>query len=222
MERMGPGADHGERMKNRKRLRFAGICLGLVGLAAVSIAQEDDHFTVDPGIARRADVLILARCSVCHAPDLIYQQRLSRDRWTATVDKMVQWGAEVSADEADLLVQYLTARYHPGAPDQLPPLDSDLGKSEPLMHEPAIDGPITGVAARGSASYAHNCQACHGEGATGGMGPKLARNAVLKNEGAFWDTVLHGRGPMPAWDGALSDQEIADVHAWLLSLSAEF
>ena len=54
------------------------------------------------------------------------------------------------------------------------------------------------------------------------MGPKLTRNAILKNEGAFWDTVLHGRGPMPAWGDALSDQEIADVHAWLLSLSAEF
>jgi cytochrome c oxidase cbb3-type subunit 3 len=51
------------------------------------------------------------------------------------------------------------------------------------------------------------------------MGPTLARNAILKNESAFWDTVLHGRGPMPAWRGALSDQDIADIHAWLLGLS---
>ncbi len=203
-------------------LRIVGAFIVAVGLAAASMAQEDDRFTVDPGLARRADALILARCSVCHAPDLIYQQRLSHERWTATVDKMVQWGAEVSPDEADLLVQYLAARYHQGAPDQIPPLDSELGKSEPLTQESAVDGPLTGVAARGSAIYAHNCQACHGESAAGGMGPKLARNTILKNEGAFWDTVLHGRGPMPAWDGALSDQDIADVHAWLLALSPEF
>jgi mono/diheme cytochrome c family protein len=201
---------------------MVGALIVLVALAAVSIAQEDDRSTVNPGLARRADALILARCSVCHAPDLIYQQRLSQEQWTATVEKMVQWGAEVSNDEAAVLVQYLTARYHPGAPDQLPPLDDELGKSEPLTQEPAVDGPLTGVAARGSGIYAHNCQACHGEGAMGGMGPKLARNAILKNEGAFWDTVLHGRGPMPAWGGALSDQDIADIHAWLLGLNSEF
>ena len=198
--------------------RMVGALIVLVGLAAVSIAQEDDRFTVDPGLARRADALILARCSVCHAPDLIYQQRLSQERWAAIVGKMVQWGAEVSNDEAAVLVQYLAARYHPGAPDQVPPLGSELGKSEPLTQEPAVDGQLTGVATRGSRIYAHNCQACHGAGATGGMGPKLARNAILKNESAFWDTVLHGRGPMPAWRGALSDQDIADVHAWLTAL----
>ena len=203
-------------------LRMVGAFIVAVGLAAASMAQEDDRFTVAPGLARRADALILARCSVCHAPDLIYQQRLSHERWTATVDKMVQWGAEVSTDEAAVLVQYLAGRYHQGAPDQIPPLDSELGKSEPLTQERAVDGPLTGVAARGSAIYAHNCQACHGESAAGGMGPKLTRNTILKNEGAFWDTVLHGRGPMPAWDGALSDQDIADVHAWLLALSPEF
>jgi cytochrome c oxidase cbb3-type subunit III len=194
----------------------------LIGLAAIPIAQEDARSTVDPGLARRADALILARCSVCHAPDLIYQQRLSQERWTATVEKMVQWGAEVSNDEAAVLVQYLTARYHPGAPDQAPPVGGELGRSQPLTQEPTVDGLPTGVAARGSRIYAHNCQACHGEEATGGMGPKLARNAILKNESAFWDTVLHGRGPMPAWRGVLSGQDIADIHAWLLGLSSEF
>jgi cytochrome c oxidase cbb3-type subunit 3 len=49
----------------------------------------------------------------------------------------------------------------------------------------------------------------------GGMGPKLARNPILKHEDLFWDTVLHGRGPMPAWGSALSPQDIADIHAWL-------
>ncbi len=209
-------------MRSSVPLRMLGAFIVMAGLAAASMAQEDDRFTVDGGFARRADALILARCSVCHAPDLIYQQRLSHERWTATVEKMVQWGAEASNDEAATLVQYLAARYHQDAPEQIPPLDSELEKSESLTQEPAVDGPLTGVAARGSAIYAHNCQACHGESAAGGMGPKLVRNTILKNEGAFWDTVLHGRGPMPAWDGALSDQDIADVHAWLLTLSPEF
>ena len=47
------------------------------------------------------------------------------------------------------------------------------------------------------------------------VGPKLTRSGILKDEGTFWETVLHGRGPMPAWEAVLSRQDIADVHAWL-------
>jgi len=143
------------------------------------------------------------------------QQRLPRARWEATVKKMEHWGTEISNDEADLLVRYLSARYHPAAPDQLPPLDSELRKVEPLTQEPVAEGPLTGVAARGAGIFEHNCQACHGAMAIGGMGPKLVKNPILKHEDLFRDMVLHGRGPMPAWGSVLSSQDIADIHAWL-------
>jgi mono/diheme cytochrome c family protein len=180
-------------------------------------AQEDDLAAVSAALASRAEGLILARCSVCHSADLIVQQRLPRARWEATVEKMRHWGAEISHDEADLLVRYLSARYHPGAPDQVPPLNHEIGETEPLTQEPAAGGPLVGVAARGADIFANNCQACHGTGAMGGMGPKLAKNPILEHEDLFWETVLHGRGPMPAWGSVLNQQEIADIHAWLLS-----
>ncbi len=188
---------------------------GLVGLAVMTSAQEDDLAAVSAALAPRAEGLILARCSVCHSADLIVQQRLPRARWEATVEKMRHWGAEISHDEADLLVRYLSARYHQGAPDQVPPLNHEIGKTEPLTQEPAAEGPVTGVAARGAGLFEHNCQACHGSGAMGGMGPKLVKNPILKHEDVFWETVLHGRGPMPAWGSVLSHQDIADIYAWL-------
>jgi len=52
---------------------------------------------------------------------------------------------------------------------------------------------------------------------TGGMGPKLAKNPILKHDELFTETVLYGRGPMPAWGSVLSEQDIADVHEWLLT-----
>ncbi len=186
-----------------------------IGLAVVMAAQEEDVAVVSAALAPRAEGLILARCSVCHSPDLIYQQRLPGDRWNATVEKMVHWGAELSKDEADLLTRYLAARFHSGAPDQLPAIDHELEKAEPLRPELAVEGPLTGVAARGAGIFEHNCQACHGTGAMGGMAPKLAKNPILKQEDLFWETVLHGRGPMPAWGSALSHQDIADIFAWL-------
>jgi cytochrome c oxidase cbb3-type subunit 3 len=199
-----------------------GFCLLILlgSIVAVTAAEEEDP-SVTPALAHRAEALILARCSVCHTPDLIHQQRLPAERWTDTVDKMRQWGAELSPDEAALLIRYLSARYHPGAPDRIEPIENDVVKEESAVGE-ASDAPVAGVAARGAGIFSMNCQACHGAGAAGGVGPKLAGNPILKNEGAFWETVLHGRGAMPAWGGALSEQDIADIHAWLLKESPGF
>ena len=214
MEWVGPRDRDGAGMMMLSRMLIGVLVLGVAGGAAMTGAQEED---VVATLAPRAETLILARCSVCHTPDLVAQQRLPKDRWEATVQKMRHWGAEITEEEAGLLVRFLSARYHPGAPDQLPPLDSELRKAEPLMQEPAAEGPLVGVAVRGAGIFEHNCQACHGTGATGGFGPKLAKNPILKHEDLFWETVLHGRGPMPAWGAALSHQDIADIHAWLLT-----
>ncbi len=197
-----------------KPLAMVGVMVAGCLLVAHSRAQEDD---VVMALAPRAETLIMARCSVCHSPDLIAQQRLPKERWDATVEKMMHWGAEITREEADLLVRYLSARYHPGAPDHLPPVDQDIRKAEPLRPEPAPAGPLIGVAGRGAGIFEHNCQACHGQDGIGGHGPKLAKNPILKHEDLFWDTVLHGRGPMPAWGAVLSQQDIADVHAWLMT-----
>lgn len=188
------------------------MMLAVVGLAVI-VGAQDDNAAMVAALASRAERLVVARCSVCHSADLISQQRLPHLRWEATVEKMKQWGAEISQDEADLLVRFLSARYHPGAPDGLPPLGPEVGSLERTLP----DGPMIGIATRGAGVFEHNCQACHGAGAGGGMGPKLARNPILKHEDAYWETVLHGRGPMPGWGTVLSHQDIADIHAWLLT-----
>ncbi|MGC3973417.1 MAG: c-type cytochrome [Nitrospira sp.] len=201
--------------------RFAPLMLAtLLGLMLASVAltaaQEEDRGSLSPLQSRRAATLIIARCTVCHTTDLISQQRLPEDRWTVTVEKMVHWGADLSKEEAALVLRYLVARNHPGAEDNLPTIEQELLMSQSTSHQSAAaDGPLTGLPASGSALYAHNCQACHGADAAGGVGPKLAGNMILKHEGAFWETVLHGRGPMPAWGAVLSQQDIADIHAWL-------
>ena len=46
--------------------------------------------------------------------DLSEQQRLSAAAWGRTVDKMVRWGAKVTAEDKPALVAYLTSRWgHP-------------------------------------------------------------------------------------------------------------
>jgi mono/diheme cytochrome c family protein len=43
------------------------------------------------------------------------------------------------------------------------------------------------------------------------------RILFLKLDVLFRETVLYGRGPMPAWSSVLSERDIADVHEWLLT-----
>ena len=201
----------------RSILLGIGFAIGGVALAALAAAPAEDRGSISHALSLRAEGLILARCSVCHSADLITQQRLPSERWEATVEKMKHWGADISQEEAGLLTRYLSARYHPDAPDPLPQLEHEAGRAEPLAQEPASTEPLVGVAKRGAGIFEHNCQACHGQGGIGGVGPKLSKNPILSHEDVFWDTVLHGRGPMPAWGSILSGQDIADIHAWLLS-----
>ena len=76
----------------------------------------------------------------------------------------------------------------------------------------------TGDNTRGEELYNASCVVCHGPRATGGIGPRLAGNPVLSNEQAFWKIVLEGRHVMPPLKGVLTEQQMADIKAWLKTL----
>lgn len=75
-----------------------------------------------------------------------------------------------------------------------------------------------GQAERGYGIYNQHCKACDGNFASGEYGPKLQQNPVLHDNNKFWSTVLKGRGNMPAWEGRLNSEQIADVQAYLQTL----
>ena len=164
---------------------------------------------------QQAQRLLASRCAVCHSTDLIQQQRLPRDRWEATVTKMVHWGAQLDKEEEALLTAFLATYFHPeaGLAVALPAASSvQAGQESGTTPMPS------GAAARGAALYKQNCLACHGEAGSGGVGPKLARNPILAQADRFRTTVSQGRGAMPPWGAVLRPQEIADIHAWLNTL----
>lgn len=96
-------------------------------------------------------------------------------------------------------------------------------QAQPAGHPPGSAQPGEGDATAGGRVYQRNCAMCHGPDAAGmmGMHPSL-RGAVprLSREGV--DVAIRkGRNtmpPMPAWGGRLSEQEIADVVAYVASL----
>ncbi len=52
-------------------------------------------------------------CLQCHSADMPRQQRITEKQWTAEVEKMTRWGAEVSADDKAALIGYLSAHFGP-------------------------------------------------------------------------------------------------------------
>jgi mono/diheme cytochrome c family protein len=71
---------------------------------------------------------------------------------------------------------------------------------------------------RGEELYKASCVVCHGPSAIGGIGPRLAGNPVLSNDQAFWKVVHEGRHVMPPLKDAVTEQQMADIQAWLKTL----
>lgn len=78
--------------------------------------------------------------------------------------------------------------------------------------------PASGDSSRGEKLYQASCIVCHGPGATGGIGPRLAGNPVLSKEKIFWTVVYEGQHVMPPLKGAVTEQQMADIRTWLQTL----
>jgi mono/diheme cytochrome c family protein len=71
-----------------------------------------------------------------------------------------------------------------------------------------------GAGGPGAQIFQANCASCHGANGEGGIGPKLAGGAVIRdfayeqNQIAF---VAKGRGSMPGFGGSLSPAQLRQV-----------
>jgi len=67
-------------------------------------------------------------CGQCHSPDMIAQQHLTEKQWTANVNKMIGWGAEVPDDKKDALIAYLVENFGPGNDRYQPVVARPVGR----------------------------------------------------------------------------------------------
>ena len=51
------------------------------------------------------------RCTVCHSLARVEAAHKTAEQWLATVNRMIGYGAVLSAEELDVLVQYLAETY---------------------------------------------------------------------------------------------------------------
>jgi menaquinol-cytochrome c reductase cytochrome b/c subunit len=77
---------------------------------------------------------------------------------------------------------------------------------------------LEGDPVAGQALYVDNCAGCHGDDAQGASGPNIVNESAEGEE--FVEVVLSGEEEMPAFDGDLEDQEIADILAYVQALAS--
>lgn len=56
-------------------------------------------------------VIINEKCSACHTTATVFGQRRSPEDWAATVQVMVDRGADLSPDEANVVIGYLAENF---------------------------------------------------------------------------------------------------------------
>ncbi len=66
-----------------------------------------------PAPAPAAPAAFKNACVACHDEDIVRQQRLTRAQWDAEINKMIGWGAKVSAEDRNTLLDYLFDNYGP-------------------------------------------------------------------------------------------------------------
>jgi mono/diheme cytochrome c family protein len=71
---------------------------------------------------------------------------------------------------------------------------------------------------RGRELYNASCVVCHGPGAKGGIGPRLAGNPVLSNDTAFHKILSEGRHMMPPLKDTVTEEQLGAIRGWLRSL----
>lgn len=63
-----------------------------------------------PESAKTGEALVASRCTQCHSLDRIDGARYDAQQWASVIDRMQRNGLVVSADERQLIIDYLSNR----------------------------------------------------------------------------------------------------------------
>ena len=85
----------------------------LVLVLAATLPMPGTKFKQLPPGNAKTDVE--AACYACHSADILAQQRLTPKQWTATVEKMMRWGAVVPDAKKTPIIEYLARNFGPSA-----------------------------------------------------------------------------------------------------------
>jgi mono/diheme cytochrome c family protein len=192
-----------------------------------------------PGqLSTQASPLFENNCAVCHgnqgqggvAPALAGDKNLADSNYVISRivmggGGMLSFNSKLSSEQIAKVASYIrtswgndfgavnpaqVAQKHGGGQAAFIPPPSTVSGGPQAQVAPG------GVAGKGAAIFVQQgCASCHGGSGEGGSGPKLRGDDRLKDTNFVITQILHGGGPMPAFEGKLSAAQIADVASYI-------
>ena len=95
--------------------------------------------------------------------------------------------------------------------------DDDTDAAVDTDSDSEEDGDDEAVEIDAAAIFSARCSGCHGVNRGGVNGPALLPDVLTKDPSAYVNTVTNGSGPMPAWGGKLSADEINALVEFIMS-----
>jgi hypothetical protein len=78
------------------------------------VAVEDEAYPADEDVMddedERMQGLISEKIENCHMLNFILSQNKTREEWSVTIDRMIGKGADVNAEEKELIINWLVSR----------------------------------------------------------------------------------------------------------------
>jgi cytochrome c5 len=87
----------------------AGAALLAFALPGASLASP----TASSSQSAPGQLNVERLCGQCHAFDVVTRTRRSRQQWQGQVESMIAKGSQISDDDFDKVVEYLTTHYGP-------------------------------------------------------------------------------------------------------------
>ena len=87
----------------------SGYLFNVIARVDVNAGNSAPQAAIDSGNASTIPPVagFKERCLVCHDDDVIRQQRLTRAQWDREINKMTGWGARVTPEDRQALLDYL-------------------------------------------------------------------------------------------------------------------
>jgi cytochrome c5 len=97
----------------KQKFLFVLIITILFVLTLTACSKPTPTATNQPAASAALDgkTILETKCTACHSLDRVTSKKGTLSQWQSVVDRMVQNGAQLSADEKTTLTQYLADTY---------------------------------------------------------------------------------------------------------------
>ena len=212
-------------MSVKRKLLFAvSLSLSLLlALASQAVARDEN---VDNGKALFGEF-----CAVCHGYDGTGRVGAALSDWFASIDPEAFVMATISDGVAGTMPAFEQSNGGPLTDQEIDDIaayilswrerveSAPTPTPVPVTPIPPLVG-VKGDPTAGAQIFARDCQVCHGDRGQGGLGASLSGPIAAAQPAAYLREVIRSGvegAPMPAFAGALSDDEVENVVAFLLS-----